>query len=85
MTPTLLHSALQTTADVAQSGEFRFSPVIGLPKSRVGAYLSRQTLSQTDMDLLSNAMVKSARDGNLRVVFEKYYPIEVVTADIVNN
>lgn len=83
--PTLLHSALQTTPDVAQSGEFRFSPVIGLPKSRVGAYLSRQTLSQTDMVLLSNAMVKSARDGSLRAVFEKYYPIEVVAADIVNN
>jgi hypothetical protein len=30
-------------------------------------------------------MVKSAREGSLRAVFEKYYPMEVVAADIVNN
>jgi len=53
-------------------------PPRGLPKSRVGAYLSRQTLSPSDTDLLSTAMVKSARDGSLRAAFEKYYPPEVV-------
>ncbi len=83
--PTLLHSALQASPDGVQSGEFRFSPLAGLPKSRVGAYLSRQTLSPSDTDLLSTAMVKSARDGSLRAAFEKYYPPEVVAADVSNN
>lgn len=83
--PTLLHSALQASPDGVQSGEFRFSPLAGLPKSRVGAYLSRQTLSPSDTDLLSTAMMKSARDGSLRAAFEKYYPPEVVAADVSNN
>ena len=82
---TLLHSALQASPDGVQTGEFRFSPLAGLPKSRVGAYLSRQTLSPSDTDLLSTAMVKSARDGSLRAAFEKYYPPEVVAADVSNN
>jgi len=51
----------------------------------VGAYLSRQTLSPADMDLLSSTMAKSARDGSLRVAFEKYYPPDVVAADISSN
>jgi polar amino acid transport system substrate-binding protein len=83
--PTLLHSALQVSPGGVRSGEFRFSPLAGLPKSRVGAYLSRQTLSPADMDLLSSTMAKSARDGSLRVAFEKYYPPDVVAADISSN
>ncbi|MDZ7892983.1 MAG: transporter substrate-binding domain-containing protein [Rhodoferax sp.] len=67
--PTLLYSALQATPDALTGGEFRFSTVVGLPKSRVGAYLSRQTLSQADLDLLSSTMIKSARDGSLRADF----------------
>ncbi len=83
--PTLLHSALQVGPGGVQNGEFRFSPLAGLPKSRVGAYLSRQTLSPVDMDLLGTAMAKSARDGSLRAAFEKYYPPDVVAADVSNN
>lgn len=80
--PTLLYSALQVGPGGVQTGEFRFSALAGLPKSRVGAYLSRQTLSARDIDLLSTAMAKSARDGNLRMFFEKYYPPDVVAADV---
>lgn len=83
--PTLLHSALQASPNGTKSGEFRFSPLTGLPKSRVGAYLSTQTLIPNDLELLATVLAKGARDGSLRAVFEKYYPPDVVAADVSSN
>lgn len=86
--PTLLYSALQAGAVPGagiQAGEFRYTALAGLPRSRVGAYLSRRTLSPTDIELLSNATTKAARDGTLKQYFERYYPADVVSADVSSN
>ncbi|MDR7307627.1 transporter substrate-binding domain-containing protein [Rhodoferax saidenbachensis] len=83
--PTLLYSALQIASAGIQTGEFRYTALAGLPRSKVGAYLSRQTLSTTDLDLLSSQMLKTSKDGSLRAYFEKYYPQDVVAADISPN
>ena len=82
--PTLLYSALQAGEGV-QSGEFRYTALAGLPRSRVGAYLSRQTLSAADFELLRTATAKAAKDGTLKRYFEKYYPPDVVNADVATN
>jgi polar amino acid transport system substrate-binding protein len=80
--PTLLYSALQSTTQGVRNGEFHYTTLQGLPRSRVGAYLSRQTLSKADAEWLGSHMHKAARDGSLRQAFEKYYPAEVVAADV---
>jgi polar amino acid transport system substrate-binding protein len=83
--PTLLYSALRGVGSTVQSGEFRYTALNGLPRSRVGAYLSRQTLSPADVELLSSATAKASRDGTLKHFFEKYYPPEIVNADVNTN
>lgn len=82
---TLLYSALQLASAGIQTGEFRYTALVGLPRSKVGAYLSRQTLGPADLDVLSAHMLRASKDGSLRASFEKYYPQDVVAADISAN
>lgn len=83
--PTLLYSALQIASAGIQTGEFRYTALGGLPRSKVGAYLSRQTLSAADLDVLITHMLRASRDGSIRTYFEKYYPQDVVAADLNTN
>jgi polar amino acid transport system substrate-binding protein len=83
--PTLLYSALQIASAGIQTGEFRYTALGGLPRSKVGAYLSRQTLSPSDLDVLATHMLRASRDGSIRTFFEKYYPQDVVAADLSTN
>lgn len=86
--PTLLYSALQAGAVPGagmQAGEFRYTVLAGLPRSRVGAYFSRRTLNPADFELLHTAATKAARDGTLKHYFERYYPADVVSADVSTN
>jgi len=93
--PTLLYSALQepgvaataaasSTRDgeTAFSREFRFAALRGLPRSEVGAYLSRQTLSASDLQLLRDGLSRAARDGSLMRSLQRYYPAEVLRQDV---
>lgn len=83
--PTLLYSALQVASAGVQTGEFNYTPLKGLPRSKAGAYLSSRTLSQADLDLLRTNMIRASKDGSLRASFEKHYPSDVVAADISVN
>ncbi len=82
--PTLLYSALQAGEGI-QTGEFRYTTLAGLPRSRVGAYVSRQTMNTADLELLRATTAKASKDGTLKHFFDKYYPPDVVNADIVAN
>jgi polar amino acid transport system substrate-binding protein len=83
--PTLLYSALQVASAGVQTGEFNYTPLRGLPRSKVGAYLSSRTLSQPDLDVLRTQLIRAAKDGSLRASFDKHYPSDVVAADISAN
>lgn len=89
--PTLLYSALQEPGAVAAAAkdgaaaftrEFRFTALRGLPRSEVGAYLSRQTLTANDLQLLREGLSRAARDGSLMRSLQHYYPAEVLRQDV---
>ncbi|MBB4842817.1 polar amino acid transport system substrate-binding protein [Paucibacter oligotrophus] len=89
--PTLLYSALQEPGAVAAAAkegalaftrEFRFTALRGLPRSEVGAYLSRQTLTANDLQLLREGLGRAARDGSLMRSLQRYYPAEVLRQDV---
>ncbi|MEJ6005875.1 hypothetical protein WG899_09985 [Paucibacter sp. AS339] len=84
--PTLLYSALQEgRSDTDAGGDFRFTELQGLPRSEVGAYISRRSLSEADQQLLREALSKAARDGSLLRALQRYYPPEVLHHDAVLN
>ncbi|MDC8787027.1 type 2 periplasmic-binding domain-containing protein [Roseateles koreensis] len=94
--PTLLYSALSLGADGSlENGnsappwgfarEFQFMPLQGLPRSVVGAYLSRQTLSPADQQFLREALTRAAQDGSLLHNLQRYYPPEVLRQDVQIN
>jgi polar amino acid transport system substrate-binding protein len=81
----LLFSALQDGKSNVAYGEFRFTALEGLPRSMVGAYMSRDALTAADFELLRNATIKASRDGTLRRILERYYPPYVLRSDVVFN
>lgn len=85
--PTLLYSALEDgrTEKAEVVGEFRYQTLAGLPRSEVGAYLSRETLGRADAQLLRDLLTRAARDGNLQRSLERYYPAEILRHDVVLN
>ena len=98
--PSLLYSALtlapdgslpEAAAQVSPDGrggfgrEFHFTPLQGLPRSEVGAYLSRQTLSPAERQRLREAMQRAAQDGSLLRQLQRYYPAEVLRQDVQIN
>ncbi len=81
--PTLLYSALQEgRRDVDSGGDFRYAELQGLPRSEVGAYVSRQALSEADQVLLRDALAGAVRDGSLLKALQRYYPAEVLRLDV---
>jgi len=84
--PTLLYSALQEgRSEPDAGGDFRFTELPGLPRSEVGAYISRRSLSEADQAVLREALSKAARDGSLQRSLQLYYPPEVLLHDAVLN
>ncbi len=84
--PTLLYSALQEgRGDVDAGSDFRYTDLQGLPRSEVGAYVSRQSLSEADQAVLREALSKAARDGSLLRALQRYYPPEVLQHDAFLN
>ncbi|WP_315651764.1 substrate-binding periplasmic protein [Roseateles aquae] len=82
--PTLLYSALQTSAGSAEAASpFRFTALEGLPRSEVGAYLSPRSLSAVDLAQLKTQLAHAASDGRLQQALERYYPAEVLRHDVV--
>ncbi|WP_422045980.1 substrate-binding periplasmic protein [Roseateles sp.] len=82
--PTLLYSALQEgRSDTDAGGDFRFTELQGLPRSEVGAYISRRSLNEVDQQVLREALSKAARDGSLQRTLQLYYPPEVLLHDAV--
>jgi polar amino acid transport system substrate-binding protein len=81
--PTLLYSALQEGRSVADAaGDLRYAELTGLPRSEVGAYVSRQSLTEADQLLLREALAGAARDGSLLKALQRYYPPEVLQHDV---
>lgn len=84
--PTLLYSALENNGRGSENeDEFRYVRLDGLPRAKVGAYLSRNSLPPTDLELLKDGMLKASRDGSLTKILERYYPASVIHADVVLN
>lgn len=84
--PTLLYSALQEGRnDTDAGGDFSYVELRGLPRSEVGAYISRQTLSESDQLWLREALVGVVRDGSLMKALRRYYPPEVLRHDVQLN
>jgi polar amino acid transport system substrate-binding protein len=84
--PTLLYSALENNGRSNDADdEFRYIRLDGLPRAKVGAYLSRNALPPADLDLLKEGMHKASRDGSLMKILERYYPPSVIHADVVLN
>nr|WP_316641691.1 transporter substrate-binding domain-containing protein [uncultured Roseateles sp.] len=82
--PTLMHSALQDPAAPAEPlGDLAYRALDGLSRSEVGAYLSPQALARADLDLLRDLLQRAARDGSLLRSLERYYPVDVLKADVV--
>ena len=80
---TLLFSALNSGTPDAGFGGFQYTRLRDLPRSRVGAYLSTQSLTVREQDALGAALLKAATDGTLKRILEKYYPADILKADIV--
>lgn len=84
--PTLLYSALHEGRSEADSGgDFSYVALSGLPRSEVGAYVSRQALSEADQQLLREALATAARDGSLLKILQRYYPAEILRHDVLRN
>lgn len=88
--PTLLYSAVHAPApdqealpQLAAIDDMRFQALGGLPRSEVGAYLSSQSLAPADLGLLREGLARAARDGSLLRSLQRYYPAEVLRADVV--
>lgn len=81
--PTLLYSALQEGRSEADAAaDLRYADLAGLPRSEVGAYVSRQSLIEADQLLLREALAGAARDGSLLKALQRYYPPEVLLHDV---
>jgi len=87
--PTLLYSAVhapgpdqEALPQLAAIDDMRFQSLGGLPRSEVGAYLSTQSLSPADLALLREGLARAARDGTLLRSLQRYYPAEILRADV---
>ncbi len=84
--PTLLYSALENNGPGSENDdEFRYVRLDGLPRAKVGAYLSRNSMTPADLELLKEGMLKASRDGSLIKILGRYYPQNVISADVVLN
>jgi len=82
--PTLMYSALQDPAAPAVPlADLAYRTLDGLARSEVGAYLSSQTLTRPDFELIRDLLQRAARDGSLLRSLERYYPADVLKADVV--
>jgi polar amino acid transport system substrate-binding protein len=81
--PTLLYSALQEgRSEEDLAGDLRFAELTGLPRSEVGAYVSRRSLTEADQLLLREGLAGAVRDGSLLKALQRYYPPEVLQHDV---
>lgn len=81
--PTLLHSALQEgSSEVRATQDFRFLPLGGLPPSEVGVYLSTSTLDPDARRRLRRLIEQALAEGRLQQIMGRYYPAEVLRADV---
>jgi len=81
--PTLLHSALQDGISEARATQdFRFQLLSGLPPSEVGTYLSTSTLDAETRRRLRRLIEQALAEGRLLQIMGRYYPAEVLKADV---
>ncbi len=81
--PTLLYSALQDgSSDPHATQDFRYLPLSGLPASEVGAYLSTSTLDAEARRRLRRVIEHALGEGRLQHIMARYYPAEVLKADV---
>lgn len=81
--PTLLYSALQDGSSEARPPQdFRFQFLAGLPHSEVGVYLSTSTLQADDRRRLRRLIEQALGEGRLQQIMGRYYPAEVLKADV---
>jgi len=82
--PTLMYSALQDPAAPAEPlSDLAYRALDGLSRSEVGAYLSPQALNRSDLEKLRELLQRTVRDGSLQRSLERYYPADVLKADVV--
>lgn len=75
MAPSILLGAIANEARIQPLQErLRIEPVDELPWSESGAYLSRNSLTESDRQRLREALEQGARSGSVWRSFQKYYP-----------
>lgn len=77
----LMYSALLDGKPVSNAAEFHYHKLDGLSPIRSGAYLSTRALPPKDLELLREAMHRSARDGSFKKAHENHMPESVRKGD----
>ncbi|MCV2369359.1 substrate-binding periplasmic protein [Roseateles oligotrophus] len=84
--PTLLYGSMHSGRGPAGlPPDFRYSLLSDLPRAKVGIYLNSTNVAKSDVEKIRAATITAKNDGSLLRILEYYYPVEILSADVVLN